>query len=282
MNAETRVKVFVSHHSSKAADAEEIEKALGRRGVDCWIAPRDVPPGEPFDLAVRRAIQESSAVLLLFCAESDKSKHVKRELILADDADKPIIPVRLENLLPSELAYHLAAAQWIDWVERREAVIDRVADKARAFDAERRRDADRATIAARAAAVSGQPPVEPTPPPLPGAPDPEAERKRKRAFAVVGGLAAAILLWNLPIWGGDHDSDPGGWSAGFDSEDATAEDAEADADAPGAIRIGNEIVIDPERRQVRIGPPEIPAPPTPEPPPAPPPVEPPPAEAPAR
>ncbi|MBC2778744.1 TIR domain-containing protein [Parasphingopyxis marina] len=133
METGSEITLFVSHHSSKLDVAELVEKALAKRGVKCWIAPRDVDPGEPFDKAVRDAIEGCTAVLLLFCAQSDKSRHVKRELILADSSGHPIIPLRLEAVDPRDLAYHLADTQWIDWIERREAVIDRVATQARQY-----------------------------------------------------------------------------------------------------------------------------------------------------
>jgi hypothetical protein len=125
--------LFVSHHSSKLQTASHVERALNAKGVKCWIAPRDVDPGEPFDRAVRKAIADTDAMLLLFCSKSEKSRHVKRELILADQLGKAIIPLRLERIDPGELSYHLADSQWIDWLEQRDDVVDRVAAKAREF-----------------------------------------------------------------------------------------------------------------------------------------------------
>jgi len=126
-------RLFVSHHSSKYDIAQQVEALLAERGIRCWIAPRDVPPGAPFDSAIQQAINECAAVLLLFCSNSDKSRHVKRELILGDSAGRPIIPLRLEAIDPGELAYHLADSQWIDWIDRREAVMDRVAAQVRLY-----------------------------------------------------------------------------------------------------------------------------------------------------
>ena len=126
-------RLFVSHHSSKYEIAQQVEALLAERGIRCWIAPRDVPPGAPFDSAIQQAINECAAVLLLFCSNSDKSRHVKRELILGDSAGRPIIPLRLEAIDPGELAYHLADSQWIDWIDRREAVMDRVAAQVRLY-----------------------------------------------------------------------------------------------------------------------------------------------------
>ena len=125
--------LFVSHHSSKLQTAMHVERALNSKGVKCWVAPRDVEPGEPFDRAVRKAIADTDAMLLLFCSKSEKSRHVKRELILADQLGKAIIPLRLERIDPGELSYHLADSQWIDWLEQRDDVVDRVAAKAREF-----------------------------------------------------------------------------------------------------------------------------------------------------
>ena len=116
MEEAKRPRLFVSHHSSKYDVALHVERALARHGVDCWIAPRDVGPGEAFDTAIMQAIRDSAGVLLLFCSQSDKSPHVKRELILADSAHKAIIPLRLEEIVPDDLAYHLASAQWIAWL----------------------------------------------------------------------------------------------------------------------------------------------------------------------
>lgn len=128
-------RLFVSHPSTKAETALHIERALNARGVDCWIAPRDIEPGEQWDIAIRHAIAKTDAMLLLFCIDSERSKQVKRELILADQSNKSIIPMRLERIEPHELSYHLADSQWIDWIEQRDEAIDRIAVKAREFQA---------------------------------------------------------------------------------------------------------------------------------------------------
>ena len=41
--------LFVSHVAENRVSAMEIVDELERRGTRCWIAPRDVRPGEPFD-----------------------------------------------------------------------------------------------------------------------------------------------------------------------------------------------------------------------------------------
>ena len=172
--------LFVSHHSSKLEVAEHVERALNIKGVRCWIAPRDVEPGASFARAIPHAIGESSAVLLLFCSNSAKSRHVERELILADQLGKAIIPLRLERIDPGELSYHLAASQWIDWLEQRDEAIDRIALKARDLQAQEQNGTPKAGTVSideledRApvdlAKTRSAPSPAPTPPPPPEPP----------------------------------------------------------------------------------------------------------------
>lgn len=197
------VTLFISHHSSTVDTALEVETALAARGVKCWIAPRDVEPGEPFDNAVRAAIERSAAVLLLFCEKSDQSKHVKRELILGDSAGRPIIPLRLESVQPRELAYHLADSQWIDWIERREAVMDRVASQARQY----------AGVPHPVAQPPAPPPEPQAPAPTPApAPASAASSSSVSANKMLLGIAALALLvaaiavtWIVATNGGDDE-----------------------------------------------------------------------------
>ena len=128
--------VFISHSSIDAPAAERIEAGLVARGLSCWLAPRDIEPGEPFDEAIDRAIGICDAVLLLVSDEAAGSRHVKRELIIADKRHKTIIPLRLEPIEPQKLAYHLADAQWIDWQDGQGSALDRVAARVRRLDSE--------------------------------------------------------------------------------------------------------------------------------------------------
>ncbi|MEZ5709431.1 MAG: TIR domain-containing protein [Blastomonas sp.] len=214
-----QVRLFVSHHSSKVDVALHVEKALAQHGVSCWIAPRDIDPGEPFDRSVKNAIEESSALLLLFCSRSDQSRHVKRELILGDTAGKAIIPLRLEAVDPQELAYHLADSQWIDWLEQRDGTIRRIAQKAHEFATAAPSTVDNAALVESLTepvgpVVSREPeqaemPVEPVtpPPPLPPpAPPPEPVQARpipkiagvpQWIWVLGGGFAALLLIMGL-------------------------------------------------------------------------------------
>lgn len=182
MEAGDHTLLFVSHHSGDADAAQRVEAALRPRGVACWMAPRDVEPGEPFDEAIDRAISRCAAVLLLVSTPAAESRHVKRELIIADNRRKMIIPLRLETVEPQKLSYHLADSQWIDWADGSDAVVDRIAARARA--------------AGKVSPADGAI----TPPPGETLPKPRPLRTKERgtlppaAWAGVGALVAAVAL----------------------------------------------------------------------------------------
>ncbi|MEO0590800.1 MAG: toll/interleukin-1 receptor domain-containing protein [Pseudomonadota bacterium] len=119
-------KVFLSHHSSQHVVAKHLKDVLAKHGIEAWLASEDVPPGQPFDVAVTEAIEQTDAIVLLFCAEADKSRHVKREISMAESHSKLILPVRLEKIAPQGLAYWLQDYQWVEWFERRDEALERL------------------------------------------------------------------------------------------------------------------------------------------------------------
>jgi hypothetical protein len=110
--------VFICHASADAAMARRIVAVLERAGVTCWIAPRDIEPGEEYTQAILDALEAAPAVVLVFSAATNKSPHVRRELETTVGSDTRIIPVRLEPVEPARsLRYFIGTAQWLDTVD---------------------------------------------------------------------------------------------------------------------------------------------------------------------
>lgn len=128
--------VFISHHSAHEQSARRLKKILERNGFIGWMAPDDVPPGKAFDDAIVDQIGRSDVVVLLFSRGADASRHVKREMILADNQGKPVYPVRLEEVPAAGLAYWLNDQQWVDWFDGKDATIQRAIDAIRVQIAE--------------------------------------------------------------------------------------------------------------------------------------------------
>ena len=107
--------VFISRAEEDAAPANEISGLLEAAGIRCWIAHRDVPPGQEYPAAITRAIRSSRLVLLILSPAANQSRHVLNEIALAVNSGIPIQPVRVAEIAPSDaLSYYIAALQWLD------------------------------------------------------------------------------------------------------------------------------------------------------------------------
>jgi hypothetical protein len=106
---------FISHSSSDKAIADATCAALETKGIRCWIAPRDIRPGANYAQAITDAIHGSSVFVLVFSSASNSSPQVKREVDRAVSLGLPIVPVRVEDVTPSEyMEYYLAGQHWLD------------------------------------------------------------------------------------------------------------------------------------------------------------------------
>jgi hypothetical protein len=114
-SAQPRHKVFISYSKPDVTIARDLCSYLENEGIFCWIAPRDVLPGENFPGSIIDAIDASKVVVLIFSRSSDRSPHVIRELTRAVNKDLLIIPFRLEDLLPSKnMTYLINIPNWFD------------------------------------------------------------------------------------------------------------------------------------------------------------------------
>ena len=117
--------LFVSHVSEDRAAAMEIVGELERRGMRCWIAPRDVRPGRPYDDEIATAIEASRAMLLVFSERCNASEYIRREVTVAGESHKVVIPFRIENAEPKHgLRVRLSDLHWLDGFVSREQAID--------------------------------------------------------------------------------------------------------------------------------------------------------------
>lgn len=122
--------LFVSHVAENRVAAMEIVDELERRGTRCWIAPRDVRPGEPFDDEIAEAIETSRAMLLIFSDLCNDSEYIRREVTVAGESHKSVIPFRIEDVQPRKgLRVRLSDLHWIDGFTSRERAIDEVVKK---------------------------------------------------------------------------------------------------------------------------------------------------------
>ncbi len=107
--------VFISHSSRDKNVADAVAAFLAEQGLKCWIAPRDIQPGENYGMAILRAIYQCSVVVLVFSENANQSKHVLKEVERAVNADCVIMPFRIEAVMPSgAMEYFLSTDHWLD------------------------------------------------------------------------------------------------------------------------------------------------------------------------
>ncbi|MGB9365227.1 MAG: SUMF1/EgtB/PvdO family nonheme iron enzyme [Xanthobacteraceae bacterium] len=117
--------LFISHSSEDAETALALVADFENRNITCWVAPRDIPMGSSYHEEIVQAIENSRAVLLLFSGAANKSAHVLREVELAEQGRKPILPLRIDVSDPAGgLKYMLANKQWVE----RKALGNRLVD----------------------------------------------------------------------------------------------------------------------------------------------------------
>ncbi len=90
--------VFICYAKQDRDRAEAICDALEARGMQCWIAPRDVPPGVDYAEAIIDAIAASGVMVLVFSSHANASRHVRREMESAATSDVPVIPFKIEDV----------------------------------------------------------------------------------------------------------------------------------------------------------------------------------------
>ena len=182
--------VFISHSSRDLKVARAICDAIELRGMRCWISARDVGPGDNFGDAIVDAIESAKVMVLVFSSNANNSEEIKKEIALASQHRVSVIPVRVEDITPSQaFRYELATRQWIDMFVDWDQALKRLTDKIALIQGVEER-------------VGETPPRSPqSPPPPPAAPRRVgAMAGVAAAFVVV--MAAGAFFWARPLASG--------------------------------------------------------------------------------
>jgi TIR domain len=107
--------VFVSYSVPDRDCAFDLVARLEARGISVWIAPRDVSPAAEWAEEIMDAIYAARLMVLVFSAHSNASPQVRREVERAVHKQLPVLPFRLEDIVPSKsLEYFLSSQHWLD------------------------------------------------------------------------------------------------------------------------------------------------------------------------
>jgi predicted ATPase len=130
--------VFISYSTKDADVAQDLCERLEAAGVTCWIAPRDIKPGQDWSASIPPAVDASKAMVLILSSNANASRQIAREVHLAHNAGASIVPFRIEEVKPEgALRYLLSGIHYINsFVEPRDAGIEQLVITLRGLDDE--------------------------------------------------------------------------------------------------------------------------------------------------
>ncbi|HJZ15125.1 MAG TPA: toll/interleukin-1 receptor domain-containing protein [Stellaceae bacterium] len=108
--------IFVSYCTKSDRDAAyDLVAHVESRGIECWIAPRDVQGGMEWAAEIVNAITVAKVMVLIFSASANASPQVRREVMLSVHRGVRVVPFRIEDIEPAaSLEYFLGGNQWLD------------------------------------------------------------------------------------------------------------------------------------------------------------------------
>ena len=118
---------FVSHSSKDVTNAMSLVERLESRGVKCWVAPRNIRAGAAYASEIVVGIQSSVSFIVLISKESLTSRHVEREVNIADGLRKSIYPVKLADIkIYGGLSFYLSVSQEIRLFEKESGPVEKL------------------------------------------------------------------------------------------------------------------------------------------------------------
>lgn len=107
--------IFISYSRKDKEVVDRLIDQLSKAGYPLWVDTEDVRGGELWQQAIVKALEACPAFILILSPHSVVSDHVRRELDLAIENKKPVLPVLIKPTeLTAALKYQLAGVQYID------------------------------------------------------------------------------------------------------------------------------------------------------------------------
>ena len=117
MNAE----VFISYASDDRLRILDLVERLRRAGVSVWIDQMGIEGATMWSQEIVEAIDGCKVLILAISQRSTESENVVKELALASERRKKILPVCLDSSgIPKSMEYQLAGIQRVEYVEGEE------------------------------------------------------------------------------------------------------------------------------------------------------------------
>ena len=107
--------VFLSYSSKDKTWADAACAVLERHRLRCWIAPRDMTPGDEWGAGIIKGLNASRIMVLIFSDHANASKQVRKEVERAIDKELPVLAFRIQNVKPKDaMEFNLSNIHWLD------------------------------------------------------------------------------------------------------------------------------------------------------------------------
>ncbi len=104
--------IFISYSSKDRAQAEQLTELLASAGLSVWIDQSGIEAATSWSAEIYDAIESCKALVVMLSPNSIESVNVAKEVSLAAEQKKKILPLDLEPVtLTRDLGYHLAGLQ---------------------------------------------------------------------------------------------------------------------------------------------------------------------------
>lgn len=108
--------IFISYSSKNQQAAEDICSAFERSGIKCWMAQRDTPVLN-YAAVITDAVKSAKAVVLIFSKEAAKSQWVEKEINIAVDNRKAIVPYMIDNVRLKDYGGFYLMLNNLQWIQ---------------------------------------------------------------------------------------------------------------------------------------------------------------------
>ncbi|MHB8625490.1 MAG: TIR domain-containing protein [Aggregatilineales bacterium] len=118
MSAEFTRYAFISYSTQQLEYVRKLNEFLNAQGFDTWFDKERIAAGDNFIDSLARGVDQCSAVVFVWTVDSIRSKWCQREVMFADQCNKPVIRLLLEacdtDVIPPAMRFLFSVDQYED------------------------------------------------------------------------------------------------------------------------------------------------------------------------
>lgn len=130
----TNKDVFISYKAEEIEEASWVKSVLESNGISCWMAPSCIPGGSSYAVEIPQAIRQAKVFVLILSSKAQSSQWVSREVDLAINEGKIVLPFMLENCaLKDDFNFYLTNVQRYAAYENKLAAAEKMINEIKAL-----------------------------------------------------------------------------------------------------------------------------------------------------